>query len=457
MEAAEEAAARPARSLRVEVRALLRLAGPVVLAQVGLLAMGMVDTLVVGHLSAQALAAVALGSLYSFASCAFGMGALMALDPLVSQAHGAGDREAISRALARGLALALVLSVPSALVLLAARPVLLALHQPAELVPIAAAFAHISIGGVPAFLGFLVVRQSLQSMQRVRAIVAAVLIANVANLALDVALVFGRFGAPALGAVGSAWSTMTCRWLLVALLVAFSWRDLRALDLRTGMRTVDARSLRRLLRLGAPIGGQQLLEMGTFSAVALFMGWLGTTEVASHQVAIVLASMTFMLPLGISQAAAARVGHAIGRGDMDGARLAARAALLCGSGVMLLCTAAFLSVPHLLARAFSADEGVVTLAAALLRIAGVFQLFDGLQVVAIGILRGIGDTRTAFVVNVLGFVLVGIPTALILGFTLHLGARGLWWGLVAGLVVVAAILLTRVRARFEADVARMEH
>ena len=445
---------------RRELRALVRLALPVVVVQVGLTSMGLVDTLFVGRVSEQALAGVALGNIATFSLLCFGLGTLMALDPLITQALGAGDHPAVGRAIRRGLVLAVALSVPVSAVLLVVGPILTLLGQPTEIVPIAAAYARVSVLGVPAFFLFVVARQALQAMHLTRAIVVVVVVANVANALLDVALVFGRFGAPRLGAVGSAWATATSRWAMAVGLFVAAWPALRPHVLGgRGPRVPWRRRLAPLaamLRLGAPIGGQYVLEIGTFTVVAVVMGWLGTRQVASHQVAIGLASFTFMIPMGISAAAGIRVGHAVGRADPAGARRAAGVSLACGGVVMTLCAATFLAIPRPLAALFTNQESVVDLAAKLIRVAGVFQVFDGLQVVAIGVLRGLGDTRTPIVVNLLGFVLVGLPVALLLGLRTSAGAVGLWWGLTVGLVVVAGVLLWRVARRLSRPLSRLE-
>jgi len=215
------------------------------------------------------------------------------------------------------------------------------------------------------------------------------------------------------------------------------------------------RPLLAMMRLGAPIGVQIQLELAAFAVIGLLMGGLGTIEMAAHQVAINLASLTFMVPLGVASAAAVKVGHAVGRSDGPGVGRAAASALACGVGFMACTAVAFLGLPRALAGAYTSDGAVVALAAALIPIAGVFQVFDGVQVVSSGILRGLGDTRAPMVVNVLGFWLVGLPVSLGLGFSLGLGPRGLWWGLVAGLAAVAGLLLLRISRRLSHQVARV--
>lgn len=198
-----------------------------------------------------------------------------------------------------------------------------------------------------------------------------------------------------------------------------------------------------------------MLEFGVFGAAGLLMGWIGTVAMASHQVALNLAALTFMVPVGIAQAAAVLVGQAVGRGDAPGARRAAGAGLITGAAFMSGTAALFLTAPLFLAEIYSADPAVVALAALLIPIAGVFQVFDGIQVVGAGVLRGVGDTRIPMVMNLLGFWVVGLPVSAFLAFGLALGPRGIWIGLASGIGAVALLLLGRVRARFGQDLRRL--
>jgi MATE family multidrug resistance protein len=424
-------------------RALLVLALPVVSVQVGIMLMGVVDTIMVGRLSAAALAGVALGNLYFFATTIFGMGALFALDPVVAQAVGARDTEGIARGVQRGLILALLLSIPSTLALLFAEPVLTALGQPAEVVPLAGAYARYCAPGVLPFFIFVVQRQSLQALTRVQPVLITIVVANLLNVLLDWMLIFGRLGAPAMGVGGAAVATSIGRWLLPVLLLALSWHELKPALLPPRREALDPGPLWQTLRIGAPIGLQAMLEYTAFGVVALLMGRIGTTAVAAHQVAINLASLTFMVPLGVGQAGAVLVGHAIGAGDQEDARGAARAAVAFGVGFMAFTAVAFLLLPEPLARLYTSDVATVQLAAALLPVAGVFQLFDGAQAVTTGILRGAGDTRVPMLTTLGSYWLLGLPVSLLLGFRTPLGPVGLWWGLAVALGVVAIILALR--------------
>jgi MATE family, multidrug efflux pump len=440
-----EAAAGRLLPRREDLRAMLRLATPVVVIQVGMMLMGVVDTIMVGHLSAVALAAVALGNLYFFGLGVFGMGTLMVLDPVVAQAVGARDDPAVARGIQRGVLVALMLALPASLLLLPAEPFMVLARQPADVVPYASAYAVRLAPGVLPFFLFVVLRQSLQSMHRTAPILVSILVANLVNAALNWVLVFGHLGAPALGVIGSAWATTLSRWLLALMLLALTWKGLRRYLLPLRPEIWQWAPLGRMLRLGVPIGCQYTLEFGAFAFVALMMGWLGTRAMAGHQVAINLASLTFMVPLGVADAGSILVGHAVGRGDLPGTRGAARAALLCGIGFMSCTAVAFLTLPGPLARLYTPEASVIAVAVGLIPLAGVFQVFDGTQVVAGGILRGLGETKVAMLVNLLGYWFFGLPVSYLLGFVLGMGPRGLWYGLVLGLAAVATILLARVR------------
>lgn len=440
---------------RDDLTAMLQLAVPVVIAQVGMMAMGVVDTMVVGRVSATALAAVALGNLMVMAITAFGFGVMMAMDPLVSQALGAGDTLAVRRAVQRGITLAVLICVPLALVLSTAEPALRILRQPSDVIPLAAGYVHICIPGLVPFLCFVVLRQTLQAMERMKPIITAMVIANVFNFVADITLVYGRWGVPAMGPIGSAWATTASRTVLFLSLIVVSRKELGPILGTFDRESLQLRPLWRTFRLGLPIGVQLQLEFVAFGVIALLMGGLGTVQMAAHQVTINLASLTFMVPLGVAAATAVRVGHAVGRSDDGGVRRAAGAGLVCGGGFMAITAGLFLSIPYLLAAAYTTVIDVRLLAATLIPIAGVFQIVDGLQVVAAGALRGLGDTRAPMVINVLGFWLIGIPVSLVLGFGIDLGPPGLWWGLVAGLAAVAVLLLARLRSKLKQSMERV--
>ena len=438
-----------------ELRATIKLALPLVLVQIGMMFMGVVDTIMVGHVSATVLAAVALGNLYFFNAIVLSQGTLMALDPVIAQAVGARDMDAVSRAVQRGLILAAGLSGVTALLILPAHAVLVLTRQQPAIVPDTTAYLWISIPGALPFLVFVVFRQTLQALHRVVPIVWTIVGANLSNAGLNWVFVYGHLGSPAYGAAGSAMATLVSRWLMGIGLLVFAWPTLRPHILAPWRDAFRVTPLVRLLQLGVPVGLQQLLESGAFGAIGLMMGMLGTTEMAGHQIAITLAALTFMVPLGVGAAAAVRVGRAVGARDQPKAKQAARAAFVCGMGFMSVTAFLFLAVPRLLAGLFTTDLGVIAIAGVLIPVAGVFQIFDGAQAVGAGILRGLGDTRAPLIGMIAGYWLIGLPVSLLLGFHTHLRAAGLWWGFVASLSIVAIFLAWRIRVLFREEIGRV--
>lgn len=441
--------------IRRELVETVRLAVPVVIVQLGLMLMGVVDTIMLGHVSAAALAAGALGHISTLFLLALGLGILSALDPLVAQAYGAQDRVAVGAHLQRGIVLALAMSIPMGLFFWNVSPVLHLLGQPAEVVGDAAAYARGILWGVPAYFLFIAFRQTLQAMSVVRPAALAIVLGNLLNVLGNYILIYGHFGSPALGVAGSAYSTSICRWaMFLTLLVAGRhqlapyWRGFHAAE------GLDLRRHLRLLRLGLPIGLHGSIEILYFSALALLVGQMGVVQLAGHQIAINLASLSFMVPLGVAGAAATRVGNAIGRQDMPGARRSAAVCVLLGAAVMLVFAALFAFLPEPLARLYTRDPAVIAMTALLLPIAAVFQVCDGLQVVSAGILRGAADTTLPAVLALVGFWGVGLPAGWWLAYRTGQGAQGLWWGMNVALFAVAVLLLVRIANRFRGTIAR---
>lgn len=439
--------------VRRELNGLVRLAVPVVVVQLSLMSLGNVDTAMVGRLSDTALAAVALGHAYTMFALLFGFGVMMGLDPLVAQAWGAREHSAVGRYLSGAIATAVVLTVPFTAFMWFAEPLLRWMGtDPALVAPAADYCRQVSTGNL-AFLLFCALRQTLQATGLVRPVVIAGIAANVFNVFANLGLVFGWFGLPALGVEGSAAATAMSRWVLLGTFVVVARDRLSGIAIANPVR--DARATApRLLGIGLPIAIQVSLEVGVFTVTAFLMGRLGELQMAAHSVTIQLAALVYMIPLGIGAAAATRVGNAVGEGDVDRARLCGRLALACGAGIMVLTGLAFLAVPELLARVFTDDRAVIGLAALLLPIAGWFAVFDGIQCVAGGILRGIADTRWPMVLALIGYWGLGLPAGLWLAFSRDLGPRGLWWGLTVGLGAAAVLLSLRLRRRFSGSITR---
>lgn len=422
---------------------MFSLAVPVVLAELGWMTMGLVDTLMVGRLSPEAIGAVGVGSSIFMGIVVFAMGLLLGLDTLVSHAWGARRIEECHRWLVHGTMLAIALSLPLMLVLFAIDsalegwgidPAVLALTRP---------YLRIVTWSVLPLLLYAAFRRYLQGMAIVRPVMIALVTANLANVALNWLLIFGHLGAPALGVDGAAWATVGSRVVMAGFLLAvivYRERGERPGLFQTPLG-IELSWIRRLLALGGPAAGQITLEVGVFAAATALAGRLAPASLAAHQIAINIAAFTFMVPLGVSSAGAVRVGHAVGRRDGDAAARAGWTALLFGVGFMAIAAAAFVLVPHLLIGAFTSDAGVLHVGVSLLMVAAIFQLFDGLQVAATGVLRGLGDTRSPMIWNLIGHWFVGLPLGYTLCFILGFGVIGLWWGLSTGLIICGVSLL----------------
>lgn len=424
-----------------ELVPLLKLAGPVVLAEIGWMSMGLVDTMMVGPFGPAAIAATGLGSGVFTAIAIFGMGLMLGLDALVSQAYGAGDRGECARWLRHGAALAI-----------AAAPFVMAvtwlaylsldrwgLHP--DIQALAAGYVRVIAVGAWPLLLYAAFRRYLQGMHVVRPIMVALISANIVNAASNWVLIYGHLGMPALGVEGSAWATTLARLYMAAFLYVAIRREHRRRPPPAVSTRLEPARLRRLVALGFPAAMQTTLEVGVFAAATALAGKLDPVSSASHQIALNLASLAFMVPLGLASSGAVRVGYAVGARDPVRAAHAGWMALAASAVVMTAIGAVFYALPTVLLRGFTTDARVIEIGIGLLAIAAAFQLFDGTQAVATGVLRGIGDTRTPMLTNVVGHWLLGLPVGYALCFTFAWGVAGLWIGLSVGLVFVSAILL----------------
>jgi MATE family multidrug resistance protein len=430
--------------VRREFPPMLALAWPVVVAELGWMFMGVVDTIMVGRLAPEAIGAVGLGSTVYVALAVFGMGILLGLDTFVSQAFGARSLVECHRWLLDGLYLALLASGPITLLALAvARSMPSWGMHPAVLVLVEPYLHTVAWGTLP-LLVYGACRRYLQAMNQVRPVMFVLLSANLVNAGLNWVLIFGHFGMPALGTTGAAWATVVGRtYMALALVGVIALRERRE---RLGLAELplapDWHRLWRLVRLGVPAATQVTAEVGVFAAATALAARLDPIQLASHQIALNVASVSFMVPLGVASAGAVRVGQAMGRRDPYGVRHAGWTALAIGVGFMACAAIAFIAAPTLIIRLFTDDRTVIAAGVTLLAIAAAFQLFDGMQGVATGILRGLGDTRTAMFSNLAGHWLLGLPVSYVLCFVLGWGVSGLWLGLSLGLIVVSLVLIT---------------
>jgi MATE family multidrug resistance protein len=435
---------RAATSWRHELRPLGRLAWPVILAEIGWMAMGIVDTLMVGPLGPEAIGGVGLAGVLFFAVAACGMGLLLGLDTVVSQAYGAGDHDACRRWWWQGLWLGVAVSLPLAGLLWLQRGFLDDFgFNPVIVGVVRGNLGILWLSLLPLFV-YAASRRYLQALGLVRPVMAALIGANVVNAIANWALIYGHLGLPALGTDGAAWATLVSRVAMALVLVAaILWHDLRRHDgppvWRVRRRPVRA-DLAALLRLGVPAMLQMVFEVGGFAVASSMAASQQPAAIAAHQVSLELAGLAFMVPLGIASAAAVRVGHAVGRRDGAGAGHAGWAALVLGVSAMSTTALAFLLLPRLLLGVFTTDADVIRTGTWLLGVGALFAVFDGVQVIATGALRGLGETRRPMIWNLVGYWGLGLPVGWLLAFVAGWGVVGIWIGLSTSLIVVGTAL-----------------
>jgi multidrug resistance protein, MATE family len=432
-------------TFRAEVRPTLRLALPLVLAELGWMSMAIVDTMMVGRLpnSAVAMGAVSLGSAIFMVLALFGEGLLLGLDTLVAQAFGAGKREDCHRSLINGVYLSIALTPLLAAPVWLMPRFLRAIHVDAGVLSQTVPYTKALAVGLFPLLLYFAVRRCLQAMNMVRPVAFALVTANIVNAVFNWILIYGKWGAPAMGTVGSGWSTAIARVYMAAVVIAYLfWYDHKhRTELLKTPVDIDLGRIKELVALGIPAAMQFTLESGVFAVVTALIARLGAVPLATHQIALNTVAFTYMVPLGIASAAAVRVGQALGRRDPRGAGAAGGTAIFVGAAFMSLASIVLLVVPRWIARIYTIDEVVIRNTTTLLAAGAAFQLFDGIQSVATGALRGAGDTRTPMLCHFTAYWIIGLPLGAWLCFRRGWGALGLWVGLSLALILIGLVLL----------------
>lgn len=433
---------------RAEYRDLLIIAGPLVLAQLAQNGMSFVDTIMVGRLGGGPLAGMALGGVVFNMTYLFNMALVMSVSPLAAQAVGAGDQRRAAVVARHGLLLAVMLALPAAAFVYCAGPLLGYLGQDPKVVAGATDYLRAVSFGVFGAIVMVSLRGFLEGHGNTRPIMVVAMLGVVVNIVGNEILIFGRLGAPALGLTGAGYATSITYTFMAVALAAFVRWAYASEPVFSGWRLLDRRLLRELLTVGWPISLTLGFEVGLFAAASLVMGYFGDAALAGHQIAMQTVSMTFMVPLGIGIATGIRVGHAAGRRDPDGVRRAGWAGVALAGCFMILSATVFLSAPRAIVGIYLdldlvANAPVIAFAVMFLALGGVFQIFDGVQVAAVGALRGLKDTRVPMYITLLAYWLVGMPVGLLCAFVFDLGPRGMWFGLVISLVLAAALLTRR--------------
>jgi MATE family multidrug resistance protein len=430
---------------RSDIGRTLRLAWPLVLGQLAGVLMTFVDTVMAGRLSAEALASVAAGAAVWHTIMLAGMGVLMAVSASVAHLDGADEHREIGPLVRQALWIALGLAVVTAGAYFGAAPLLAALEIDPALHSTILGYLRALLWGAPAMYCFLTLRFLCEGMEISRPVMYFGFLGLLVNVIGNYALIYGHWGLPALGAVGCGYATSAvwCTELVALVLYVRRHRRLAPLSIFERFEWPYAPTIAALLRLGGPIGFSFFVEVSMFAGVALLMGSISTIAVAGHQIAINVASITFMVPLGISLATTVRVGNALGRGDADGVRRAGWIGHLLALLTQVTSAIVLVTLPRQIAGIYTADERVIAIAVQLLLLAAIFQLSDGLQVVAAGALRGLKDTRGPMVITVVAYWLLGLPFGYWLCFHRDLGPRGLWIGFIGGLTAAGLSLAWR--------------
>ena len=424
---------------------MLGLAAPIAALQTGLILQGTVATLFAGRLGAPAIATVGLAGSTYFMILIAAFGILLGIDPLSARAFGAGRRDECAEVLVHALAVALLAAVPVFAALSVSGRFLAAIGIESSLAASTAAYLRILRWGLFPALLFTACRQYLQTLSITWPQLAAVLAADVVAAGLDYGLMFGHFGLPALGVQGAAWAMLAAYGVMLVVVAAATVGQVR----RSGWRWHGLRPalLWELVRLGVPAAGQMVAESGAFCLTSLLCGRMGAVASAAHQIVLNLAGLSFMVPLGVSHAAAVRVGQGLGHHRPDRAVRSGWAALALGVAFMSLTCLAYIFLPRAILGLYTTDAAVLSLGIKLLAVAGVFQVFDATQVVMTGALRGLGETRVPMLANAVGYWAVGLPVGVSLALVSGWGAFGLWIGLCLGLCSVAVALLWVWRGR----------
>jgi MATE family multidrug resistance protein len=403
----------------------------------------------VGRLGAAPLAAAALGSSLTFIVIIIGIGLSMAVTPLVAIAVGAKKYEDCGIYFRQSLLINTVFSIIIAVLIFFAADLIKYFNQPMEVQLQAQSYMKIiGLSSIPLML-FQSYKQFIEGLSVMRPAMIITLLANIINWFACWVLIFGKFGLPALGLNGAGWATFSSRVFMALAMMGFVMNNkfFKDYDVSFHFKSINWRIIKKILSLGLPSGFQYFFEVGAFSFAVVMVGWLGTKQQAAHQIAISLASISFMAVLGISAAGSIRVGNAVGQKDIHETRKAGFTASLLGASVMFCSGLIFIFFRNYLPTLYVNDEAVISIASSLLVIAALFQLSDGVQAVGIGILRGLTDVKIPTAITFIAYWIVGLPIGYLLGFTFEMGVQGVWIGLLSGLTTSAILLTLRFSSR----------
>ena len=429
------------------IRKNLSLAIPVMIGQLGQIMVGFADNIMVGHVGKVPLAAASLANSIYITFLVFGIGLSYVISPQTAKADGENDHAQLKSILKHALLVCGSAGIVLSMMVVSGSYLLPYLNQPEDVVVIAIPYLQvIGLSLVPLMI-FQAMRQFLEGLARTRGPMLIIIITNILNVIFNYLLIFGKLGFPELGLLGAGISTLFARCVMCIIIYAYLFHGGRNSVYTLGFkfRKFSRSMINKLLRLGIPMGMQFTFEVTTFSFAAIMVGWLGATQLAAHQIAINLASITYMAATGISAAATIRVGNQLGRKDLKTMQMASFTCLFLVTIFMTICALAFILLRHFLPTMYIEDLEVIRLASSLLVIAALFQLSDGIQVVGLGSLRGISDVKIPTIITLISYWVIAIPAAYILAFQFKMGAVGVWWGLLIGLTIAAIWLNLRFK------------
>lgn len=434
-------------TLRDHINTTFHLAYPVMLSQLGQVSVGVADSMMVGRLGALPLAASSLGNSIFFVLMMFGIGISMGITPLISNADGKGKTKRISRLFSHGLWINVVTSILLTIVVLGLSQGLHFLNQPEDVVVLAIPYLLIITASLLPMMVFQTFKQMAEGLSQTKQAMYITILCNVINVFLNWVLIWGYLGAPALGLNGAGWATLISRVLMMVLMGGYILYSKRyqTYNLSFSIRNASLPMISRILKIGVPTGFQFIFEVSAFSAAAIMMGWIGVNALAGHQIALNLASISYMMATGLATAGMIRVGNQIGKGNIKAMREAGMVVFGMVIAFMFFAAVLFVGARFYLPTLYIDDPEVIALSASLLIIAGLFQLSDGVQVVGLGVLRGMEDVKVPTLVTLMAYWVLGLPLGYLFAFEFGMAEKGIWYGLLIGLSITAVMLFYRFR------------
>lgn len=428
-------------TVKTETLLTLKLGAPVVITQLLAMSMNFTDTVMAGNLSARDLAAVAIGGALVAPLFVFTIGVILIINPIVAQHLGGKKHDEIGKIFWQGVWLSIMLAIPFFFALRNMQPIMKMFGLDPQMYDITSGYLRAYSWGIPASTLFFMMRYFNEGLGVMKPAMYFSIIGLVVNIIGNYAFMYGHFGMPALGAIGTGWATAIVWWVMACCIALFSFQteNNRRFRLFHHFRLPLWTYFIEILHIGFPNGISFCIEVTMFAVVALIIGSLGVNPMAAHQITINFAATTFMIPLGLSIATTSRVGFAVGEADPAKARLLGFIGISLSAIIMSMTALLMISVPEFIVHIYTDDNAVKEIAVKLLFLAGVFQISDGLQVSASGALRGLKDTKIPMIVNLISYWMVGMPLGYFLGIRFGLGVEGLWMGLIAGLTVAAGL------------------